>query len=135
MKDDILHNLDFSDFDTSVDCVKGKLTTKTKKRRLKKVNRFWSLTYTNICAPFTLATVGGYKYFIMFIDNFSYDSHVELLIEKSESLYAFQAFKVNVEFQKVKVVRSYKDGEYYGRYDETGYNPGSLVRYLMECRK
>ena len=96
------------------------------------------LTYTNICAQFTLVTIGGYKYFIMFIDDFSYDSHVELFSEKSKFLYAFQDFKVNFEFQKdrkIKVVRSDKDGEYYGRYDETLCNPRSLVRYLMEYRK
>lgn len=73
----------------------------------------------------------------MFIDDFSYDSDVELLIEKSESLYAFQAFKVNVELQKgwkIKVVRLDRGGEYYERYDETECSPGSLIRYLMECR-
>lgn len=73
----------------------------------------------------------------MFVNDFSHDSHVELLVEKSEFLFAFQAFKVNVELQKgrkIKVVRLDRDGEYYEQYDETGCSPGSLVRYLMECR-
>ena len=31
IKDGILHNLDFSNFDTCIDCVKGKLTAKIRK--------------------------------------------------------------------------------------------------------
>lgn len=30
-------------------------------------------------------------------------------------------------------VRSNRGGEYYGRYDETGRNPGLFARYLQEC--
>ena len=33
IKDGILHNLDFSDFDTCVNCIKGKLIAKTRKER------------------------------------------------------------------------------------------------------
>ena len=35
--------------------------------------------------------------------------------------------------KKIKVVNSDKGDEYYGRYDETGRNPGSLARYLQDC--
>ena len=31
------------------------------------------------------------------------------------------------------MVHSNKDGEYYGRYDEIGCNPGPFARYLQEC--
>ncbi|RVX20917.1 Retrovirus-related Pol polyprotein from transposon TNT 1-94 [Vitis vinifera] len=49
----------------------------------------------------------------------------------------FQNFKAEVENQlnkKIKVVRSDREGEYYGRYDESGeQRPRSFAKYLMEC--
>jgi len=33
IKDGILVNLDFSNFDTCVDCVKGKITSKSRRRK------------------------------------------------------------------------------------------------------
>ena len=84
------------------------------------------LVYTDIYGPFTPIAIGGYKYFITFIYDFSRYGHVELLAKRSESLFAFQAFKANVELQKgkkIKGVRSDRGVEYYGRYDETKRNP------------
>ncbi|KAH9669148.1 retrovirus-related pol polyprotein from transposon TNT 1-94-like protein [Citrus sinensis] len=136
IKDDILHNLDFSDFGTCVDCIKGKLTAKVRKERTRRSQQVLELVHTYICGPFTLIAIGGYKYFITFIDDFSRYGQVELLTEKSESLSVFQAFKANVELQKgkkIKAVRSDRCGEYYGRYDETGRNPGPFAKFLQEC--
>ena len=48
----------------------------------------------------------------------------------------FKAFKVKVELQlgkPIKAVKSDKGGEYYGRYDEIGRNPGSFTKFLLEC--
>ena len=49
----------------------------------------------------------------------------------------FKNFKAEVENQlskKIKVVRSDRGGEYYGRYDGSGeQRPGSFTKYLMEC--
>lgn len=50
IKDDILHDLDFSDFGTCIECIMVKLTAKTRKERLLEVKRFLSL--------FTLIYVG-----------------------------------------------------------------------------
>ncbi|KAH9648506.1 Integrase catalytic domain-containing protein [Citrus sinensis] len=136
IKDDILHNLDFSDFGTCVDCIKGKLTAKTRKERTRRSQQVLEMVHTDICGPFIPIAIGGYKYFITFIDDFSRYGHVELLTEKSESLSVFQAFKANVELQKgkkIKAVRSDKGGEYYGRYNETGRNPGPFAKFLQEC--
>ena len=49
----------------------------------------------------------------------------------------FKNFKAEVENQlskKIKVVRSDRGGEYYGRYDGSGeQRPGPFTKYLMEC--
>lgn len=46
-----------------------------------------------------------------------------------------KVFKAKVENQldrKIKMVRSDRGGEFYGRYDETGRNPGPFARFLEE---
>ena len=94
------------------------------------------LIHTDICGPFTPTALGGYRYFIAFIDDFSRYSHVELIREKSDSLVAFKEFKVKMELQKnkkLKFVRSDRGGEFYGRYEETRQDPGPFAIYLREC--
>ena len=34
---------------------------------------------------------------------------------------------------KVKVIRTNRGGEYYGRYDETGQHPGPFAKLLQKC--
>ena len=49
--------------------------------------------------------------------------HLYLLHNKSEALDAFKVFKAEVEKQcnkQIKIVRSDRGGEYYGRYTENG---------------
>ena len=75
-------------------------------------------------------------HFSTFIDDFSHYGHVELIHKKSNTLEAFKAFKAKVELQKgkkIKAANSDRGDEYYGRYDETGRNPGPLARYLQDC--
>ena len=48
---------------------------------------------------------------------------------------AFKVFKAEVEQQcrkQIKIVRTDKSGEYYGRYTEDGQTPGLLVKFLQE---
>ena len=80
--------------------------------------------------------MGGHKYVITFIDDYSHYGFVELIREKFDSLEAFKAFKAKVELQqgkKIKVAHYDRGGEYYGRYDETGHNLGPFAKYLQEC--
>ena len=55
--------------------------------------------YIYICGSFTPLAMGGYKYFITFIDDYSHYGFVELIHEKSDSLEAFKAFKSKFELQ------------------------------------
>jgi len=55
--------------------------------------------------------------------------------ERSEALDKFKIFKAEVENQynlKIKVVRSDRGGEYYGRHTPYGQVPGPFARYLQE---
>jgi len=75
------------------------------------------------------------KYFITFIDDYSRYMYLYLLHSKNEALDAFKVFKA--EFQKqcgkqIKIVRSDRGGEYYGRHTEDGQAPGSFAKFLQE---
>ena len=61
--------------------------------------------------------------------------YLYLLFEKSEALDAFKIFKREVEKQlekKIKIVRSDRGGEYYGRYTDLGQRPGPFAEYLKD---
>ena len=61
--------------------------------------------------------------------------HLYLLHNKSEALDAFKVFKAEVEKQcnkQIKIVRSDRGGEYYGRYTENGQELNPFVKFLQE---
>ena len=73
------------------------------------------------------------RYFISFIDDFSCYMYLYMLHSKDEALEAFKVFKAEVEKQcgkQIKVLRSDRGGEYYGRYIENGQTPGLFSRFL-----
>ena len=58
-----------------------------------------------------------------------------MLHKKSEALDVFKVFKAEVENQcgkKIKIVRSDRGGEYYGRYTEDRQAPGPFAKFLQE---
>ena len=77
------------------------------------------LIHTDICGPFNVRSVDGFSYFITFTDDLSRYGYIYSIREKSEALDKFKIFKAEVENQhelKIKVVRSDRGGEYYGRH-------------------
>ena len=130
IKDDIFPDLDFLDFDTCVDCIKGKLTAKTRNAKVDICIEFLRVIHIDICGPFTLLAMGRHKNFITFIDDYSCYGFVELIREKSDSLEAFKAKVELQQGQKIKVVHSDRGGEYYDIYEEIGRNPRPFAKYL-----
>ena len=58
-----------------------------------------------------------------------------MLHNKNEALDAFKVFKAEVEKQcgkPIKIVRTDKSGEHYGRYTEDGQAPGPFAKFLQE---
>ena len=106
IKDEILPHLDFSNFGTCVDYIKGKLIAKVRNAKIDRCTELLRVIHTNICGTFTPLTMGGYKYFITFINDYSRYGFIELIREKSESLEAFKAFKAKVELQLGKRIKS-----------------------------
>ena len=109
------------------------MTAKVRNAKVDRCIDLLEVIHINIYGSFTPLAMGGHKYFITFIEDYSRYGFVELNPEKSNSLEAFKAFKAKVELQqekKIKVVHYDRGGGYYGKYDETGHNPGLFVKYL-----
>ena len=70
------------------------MTAKIRNVKVDRCTELLGVIYTNICGSFTPPAMGGHKYFITFIDDYSSYGFVELIREKSDSL---EAFKANVE--------------------------------------
>ena len=61
--------------------------------------------------------------------------YIYLLHNKNEALDAFKVFKAEVEKRcgkQIKIVRTDKGGEYYGRYTEDGQALGLFAKFLQE---
>jgi len=132
VKNEILSNLDFTGLNVCVDCIKGKQTKHIKKGATRST-QLLEIIHTDICGPFDVNSFNKEKYFITFIDDFLRYGHVYLLHEKSQSVNALKVYINEVERQldrKVKIVRSDRGGEYYGRYDESGQHPGPFAKFL-----
>ena len=83
-----------------------------------------------------MTTVDGYDSFITFTDDYSRYGYIYPINERSEALDKFKIFKLEVENQlnlKIKIVRSDRGGEYYGRHTPYGQVLGPFARFLQEC--
>ena len=82
------------------------------------------------------STLCGDKYFVTFINDFSYSGYLYLIKEKSDAFEKFKILKIEVEKQLekvIKVVRSDKGGEYYGKHGTTRQQMRPFANYLQEC--
>ena len=106
----VLSSLDFTDFETCLDCIKGKQTNKSKKGATRS-KHLLEIIHMDICCP----DMDGSdpKYFITFIDDYSSYMYLYMLRSKDEALEAFKVFKAEVEKQcgkQVKVLRLDRGG-------------------------
>ena len=108
INDEILWDLDVLDFDPCVDCIKGKFTDKIRNVKADRCTKLLGVIHTNICGSFTPPAMGGHKYFITFIDDYSFYGFVKLIRKKSDALEAFKAKVELQQGQKIKVVHSEK---------------------------
>ena len=69
-KDGVLEILDFTNFGTCIDCIKGKQTNKTKKGAMRSSD-ILEIVHTDICGPFPEVCLNGQRFFISFIDDYS----------------------------------------------------------------
>jgi transposase InsO family protein len=73
------------------------------------------LIHSYVCGPITVASLNGYLYYVLFIDDHSKKTWIYFLKNKDGVLAKFQEFKAQVENlteRKIKVLRSDNGGEY-----------------------
>ena len=71
--------------------------------------------HSDICGPMHTMSVGGCKYFLNFIDDYSRKTWVYFLKHKSNGFSCFQQFKALMENQsghRIKILRTERGGEY-----------------------
>ncbi len=77
----------------------------------------------------------GFDSFITFTDDYSRYGYIYPIKDRSESLDKFKIFKAEIKNQhnlKIKVVRSDRGGEYYGKHAPYGQIPGPFAKFLKE---
>ncbi|KAM2043175.1 hypothetical protein ACFXTI_036479 [Malus domestica] len=107
--------------------------TNTRKLGSTRSNQLLEIIHTDVCGPFPNKTICGNSYFVTFIDDFSRYCYIFLIAEKSSVLDCFKIYKHEVEKQlekNIKIVRSDRGGEYFGRFTETGQHKGAFAQYL-----
>ncbi len=98
-----------------ISCIEGKMSRSNFKRRDSRSTVKFGLVHSDVCGPFETITIGGYKYFVTFIDDFSGYCVAYLIRHKSE---VFGKFKELFEFVKnkyqctISILRSDNGGEY-----------------------
>jgi Integrase core domain len=73
------------------------------------------LVHTDLCWPMEVESMGGSKYFMLFIDDYSRITWVYFLSYKSQAFRLFKRFKAMAETQtgaRLKALRSDRGGEF-----------------------
>ena len=96
INDGVLNTLDFTDFDTCMNYIKGKQTNKRNKGA-QRSSKILEIIHLDICSLDMDSY--GQKYFISFIDDYSRYMYLYLLNNKNEALDTFKIFKAEVEKQ------------------------------------
>ena len=134
IKNDILSSLDFEDMKICVDYIRGKLS-KAKNKGDSHSSDLLEIVHIDISGPYSTSICGS-RYFLTFIDDFSRYGYLYLIKEKSNALDKFKVFKLEVEKQLgkvIKIVRSDRGGEYYGRHGDVGQHMGPFAKCLQNC--
>ncbi|KAJ0851519.1 putative RNA-directed DNA polymerase [Helianthus annuus] len=104
------------DGDVCEGCVSGKQSRKAfQKKTTWQASKPLQLIHSDICGPMRTESIGGCRYFITFIDDYSRKTWVYFLKFKSEALNFFKAFKTLNERQSehlIKTLRTDRGGEY-----------------------
>ena len=97
-------------------CIEGKMHRKTFKPVGEiRSSRKLQLVHSDVCGPMHTESLGGQKYFVTFIDDYSRCCAVYFLMHKSEVLEKFKEFEAvttNESSQRIGTLRTDNGGEY-----------------------
>ena len=98
-------------------CVKAKATRQTFPQESKnRAKTYGEVIHTDLWGPAQTTSLGGHSYYISFTDDFSRETKLTFLKQKSEALASYKQYEAWLGRQragaKVKTVRSDRGGEY-----------------------
>lgn len=118
MKNGLVTGMDYdvSTFNPCVPCIEGKQPKLPfSKKSYSRSKELLGLVHTDVCGPMQVPSLGGMRYFVTFIDDFSRKTFIYFLKRKVQVFEKFKLFKALAENQtgkKLKVLRSDNGGEY-----------------------
>ena len=95
--------------------IEGKMTNRPFTTKEYRAKECLELVHTDVCRPFNVHALGGYEYFITFMDDYSKFGYVYLMHKKSDTLDKFIELKAESRNQlgkRIKALRSNRVGEY-----------------------
>ena len=103
------------DFDFYENCVYGKLNRESFPSGNKRAKHILDLVHSDVIGPVMVPSLGKSMYYVLFIDDFSRNTWIYFLKNKSEVFDRFTEFNALVEIQtekKIKVLRTNNGGEF-----------------------
>lgn len=133
----MVHGLDVKNSSDNMNCetcLKGKISSLPFSQNLSiKSSAVLDLIHSDICGPMRTTSLGGYKYFALFIGDFSRKFFVHFLKNKSDIFSEFKIFKYRVEREtdrKIKILRTDNGGEYINGEFDRFLESGGIRRHL-----
>ena len=115
-------------------CAKGKqhrcANPKTANYR---ANEPFKLVHSDVCGPMPVSSLGGSRYYVSFIDDYSRYTFVYFMKNKNEVLEKFKEFHtyaMNVTGRPIKILRSDNGGEYSSKEFESFLKKNGIVHQL-----
>jgi hypothetical protein len=96
-------------------CALGKNIKKPFPSNNNRSKEILDLIHSNVCGPMPVKSLGGFLYYVIFIDDYSRKTWLYLLKTKDEVFNKFQEFKAEIENltnKKIKTLRKDNGGEY-----------------------
>lgn len=96
-------------------CDQSKIHTQPFKPSKNRENGILNLIHSDICGPMNVESLGGSRYFVTFIDDFSRYTEIIMLRKRSDVLQAFRNYKRRMENQtgrRIKKLRTDNGKEY-----------------------
>src|SRR5438034_8802325 len=100
--------------DTCETCLKGKQPRTSSCRQPHTTTERLELVHSDVCGPITPTSIGGARYFVTFIDDYTRYLWLYLIKEKFQAFSCFQGFRQAMELAsgcKIKRLRSDGGGE------------------------
>jgi transposase InsO family protein len=115
-------------------CTLGKYVKSTFHEKENRVSVILERIHTDVCGPFSVASIAKHRYYVIFVDEFSRKCWIFFMQKKDQTFSKFYEFKALVEKEsgkQVKALRSNNGGEYISNGFKEFYSREGIRRELI----